>query len=115
MKQTRLFEKPRIQFMDNSLLIENEVLVFSDFHLGIQEHLGGLPNIQLRDTMENLREIFSLIEKLKIKLKKIVILGDLKHKFGEISDFEWRESIRLLDYLIEKVGRKNIILIKGNH
>jgi uncharacterized protein len=65
--------------------------------------------------MENLREIFSFVDKLKINLKKIVVLGDLKHKFGEITDSEWRESVRLLDYFIEKVGRKNVVLIKGNH
>lgn len=115
MKQTKLFLQPRIRFFNNSLLIDDEILVFGDFHLGVQEHLGGLPNLQLKEIMNNLREIFSLIDKLKIKLKKIIVLGDLKHKFGEISDFEWRESIRLLDYFIEKVGRKNIILIRGNH
>ena len=115
MKQTKLFSQPRIRFLNNSLLVDDEILVFGDFHLGVQEHLQGLPNIQLKEIFENLREIFSHLERLKIKVKKIIVLGDFKHKFGEISDSEWRESVRLLDYFIEKVGRKNIILIKGNH
>lgn len=115
MEQTKLFKQPRVRFMNNSLLIDDEILVFGDFHLGVQEHLQGLPNVQLKEILENLREIFSYLEKLKIKVKKIVVLGDFKHKFGEISDLEWRESVRLLDYFIEKVGRKNIVLIKGNH
>ncbi|MDD5191740.1 MAG: metallophosphoesterase [Candidatus Nanoarchaeia archaeon] len=115
MKQTRLFEQPRIRFLNNSLLIDSEILVLGDLHLGVQEKLQGLPNIQFKEIFNNLREIFGLIEKYKIKLKKIIVLGDFKHKFGEISDSEWRESVRLLDYFIERVGRKNIILIKGNH
>src|SRR3989344_414040 len=115
MKQTRLFDQPRIRFLNISLLIDEEVFVLGDLHLGVQEHLQGIPNIQLKEIFENLREIFSYLERLKIKVKKIVVLGDFKHKFGEISDSEWRESVRLLDYFIEKVGRKNIILIKGNH
>lgn len=114
-KQTKLFSQPRIRFLNNSLLIDDEILVFGDFHLGVQEHLGGLPAVQLKEILDNLREIFSYIDKLKVKIKKIVVLGDFKHMFGEISDSEWRESVRLLDYFIEKVGRKNIILIKGNH
>lgn len=115
MKQTKLFKQPRIRFLNNSLLIDDKILVLGDLHLGVQEHFSGIPNIQLKEIFENLREIFSYLEKLKIKIKKIVVLGDFKHKFGEISDSEWRESIRLLDFFIEKVGRKNIVLIKGNH
>ncbi len=115
MKQTRLFSQPRIRFLNNSLLVDEEVLVLGDLHLGIQEHLQGLPNIQLKEIFENLREIFSLVEKFKTRIKKIVVLGDLKNKFNEVSDSEWRESVRLLDYFIEKVGRKNVVLVKGNH
>ena len=52
-------------------------------------------------------------------IKKIIILGDLKHEFGKISDLEWKEGIKLLDYLDNKVSSKNktkgIVLIKGNH
>lgn len=114
-KQTKLFSQPRIRFLNNSMLIDDEILIFTDFHLGVQEHLGGLPAVQLKEILDNLREIFGYIDKLKIKIKKIVVLGDFKHKFGEISDSEWRESVRLLDYFIEKVGRKNIVLVKGNH
>jgi len=113
--QTKLFSQPRIRFLNNTLLIDDEVLVFGDFHLGIQEHLGGLPAVQTKEIFENLREIFDYLARLQIKVKKIVVLGDFKHKFGEISDSEWRESVRLLDYFIEKVGRGGIVLIKGNH
>lgn len=113
--QTKLFSQPRIRFLNNSLVIDDKILVLGDLHLGVQEHLQGLPNVQLKEVFNNLKEIFSYTNRLKIKIRKIIVLGDFKHKFGEISDSEWRESVRLLDYFIEKVGRKNIVLIKGNH
>jgi hypothetical protein len=38
------------------LLIDDEILVFGDFHLGVQEHLEGLPNIQLKEIFEKGRD-----------------------------------------------------------
>ena len=105
-----------IRFLNNSLLIDNSILVFGDFHIGFEEHImdgGILPNIQLKEIIKDLDNIFSLLKKEKIKIKKIIILGDLKHEFGGISDTEWRESMKFLDYLLKKT--KDIVLIKGNH
>jgi putative SbcD/Mre11-related phosphoesterase len=111
-------KKTKIEFLNNALLIDNSILVFSDFHLGYEDYLireGMLPNIQFRETMKAIDEIFrELFLRIRI-VKKIVILGDLKHDFGKVNEAEWRESIKLLDYFIKKVGEKNIILIKGNH
>ena len=89
--------------------------------MGFEEHinLSGLPNIQFRQIMKDLRGVFDVLKKRKVELKKIVILGDLKHEFGGVSDREWRETVRLLDYLLDKkVDKKikeKIILVKGNH
>ena len=47
------------------------------------------------------------------KLKKIIILGDLKHEFYGNLQQEWKEVLDLLDYLKEKCEK--IIIIKGNH
>jgi len=111
-------EKTKFEFLKNCLLINNEVLVFSDFHLGYEDRLvnkGMLLNIQFKETMKNLDMIFrGLFLNGKI-VKKIIILGDLKHDFGVVGEAEWREAHKLLDYLIKKVGQKNLILIKGNH
>lgn len=108
----------KIEFLKNALLIDNSVLVFSDFHLGYEDYLmrgGILPNLQFKETIKALDEIFrELFLKVKI-IKKIVILGDLKHDFGKVNEAEWREANKMLDYFIQKVGNKNIILIKGNH
>lgn len=106
----------QIRFLDNSLLINNEILVLSDFHIGYEEYLFGklIPiRAQIDEIIKNLDNIFNLLDKEKIKIKEIIILGDLKHEFGEISDSEWRETLLIIDYFLKK--SKKIILIKGNH
>lgn len=106
----------QIRFLDNSLLINNEILVFSDFHIGYEEYLFGkhIPiRAQFDEIIKNLNQIFNLLKKEGVKIKEIVVLGDLKHEFGEISDSEWKETLALIDYFLKKT--KKIILIKGNH
>lgn len=115
-KESQKNKQPQIRFLNNALFIDNNILVFGDFHIGFEEHIAGngiLPNIQLKEIFNDLESIFGLLKGEKIKIKKIVILGDLKHEFGGISYAEWRETIKLLDFLIEKC--KDIVLIKGNH
>ncbi len=110
-------------FLEECVLIDKKILVFTDFHIGYEEHIaerGALPDLQFKEIIERLNRIFTLLKRDNVKIKKIVILGDLKHEFGGISDKEWRETIGLLDYLDKKiVGDRNkrgrIILIKGNH
>lgn len=106
----------KIRFLDNCLLINNKILVLGDFHIGYEEYLFEklIPiRIQSGEILKKLDKIFSLLKKEGIKIKELVILGDLKHEFGEISYSEWRETLQLLDYLLKKT--KKIILIKGNH
>jgi hypothetical protein len=135
---------PNIRFLDNCLLIDEKILVLTDFHIGYQDYIYGkesYPRFQLKEILENLDRIFNLLEKEGVMIKQIIILGDLKHEFGEISDVEWRETLELLDYLYNKIenmeemtlkkgegiGSKKenrgsggketerIVLIKGNH
>jgi len=49
---------------------------------------------------------------LKLKPKKIIILGDLKHEFAQISAQEWSDALELINLITKKA---KIILIKGNH
>lgn len=96
----------KIRFLHNSLLIDNSVLVFGDFHIGFEEHISTeslFPRIQLKDDLQNLEKIFKKLKDEKIKLSKLIILGDLKHEFGGISDSEWRDVLKLLDYLEDKL------------
>jgi len=109
-------KKNKIEFLEDCLLINEEILVFSDFHIGYEEYLYGkyIPvRVQLEEILKKLNRIFLLLNKKNIKLKGIIVLGDLKHEFGEISESEWRETLELLDYLLKKCSK--IILIKGNH
>jgi len=49
----------------------------------------------------------------KLKAKRILINGDIKHEFGEASRQEWREVIELVEFLRKKT--KEIIVVRGNH
>lgn len=117
MKQQTLFPQERIQFLNNALLIENKILVLGDLHIGQEEIIikhGLAPRVQTHEIITNLSKIFDLLNKKAIKkLDKIIILGDLKHEHGKISEEEWRETLYFLDFISKKADK--IILIKGNH
>jgi len=92
-------------------LKKEKAVVIADLHIGYEEALNKqgilVPRIQFKETMNELKE---LLEKAKPKI--IIINGDLKHEFGEISRQEWNETGEILDLLL-KQGK--VILIKGNH
>lgn len=105
-----------LKIIDLGLLIKQEkILVFADFHIGYEEALNKqgilVPKFQFRDVIKRLGKIFSELK--KIKIEKIIINGDIKHEFGRISEQEWRETLRLLDFMARQC--KEIILVKGNH
>lgn len=106
-----------IKILEDSILINSKILVFSDLHLGLEDvSLDGLfPRIQLKEIKEKLDRIFKYLEKNNIKLEKIIILGDLKHDFGKIHNSEWREILAFLNYLDKKSKETKIFIIKGNH
>ena len=98
---------------DLGLYLKKEsVLIISDLQLGYEENLNKqgilIPRFQLKDIKKNLEILLK-----KLKPKKVVINGDLKHEFGTISDQEWRDSLRIFDIILKY--SKEIILIKGNH
>ena len=93
----------------------NNALILTDFHIGYEEALNkqGLmvPRFQFQEIMRRLEAIFSKLKSRKIE--RIIINGDLKHEFGTISEQEWRNTLKLLDYFGQHCNE--IILIKGNH
>ncbi len=104
--------------IDLSLYLqEHKTLIVSDFHIGLEEELNQqgifLPRHQLEATLKRLDNIFKIIRELNLPIKRIVINGDLKHEFGRVSSQEWKETIKLIDYLAGKSDE--LILIKGNH
>jgi len=101
-----------IEILGKSLWLRKEkILIISDLHIGYEECLNKkgilVPRIQFK-------EIFNELERLlkQVNPKTIVVNGDLKHEFGEISNQEWSETLKILDLLLEKA---KVVLIKGNH
>jgi uncharacterized protein len=108
----------KYKFFSKTLFFpDKKILVIGDLHLGYEEMLlkQGItfPLGQLEQTINEIREIILEIKK-SYDIKKIILLGDLKHHFN----FEIEEKFqvrKIVNFLKEFVDEKNIILIKGNH
>lgn len=111
---------PGIAIADLALYLTKEnILIIGDVHLGYEEAMRRqgvfMPRFQFKDTISRIEKIFSLLKpQLKSKkLEAVVVNGDLKHEFGIVSDQEWRDILKFLDFLLERSGQ--VILVKGNH
>lgn len=91
-------------------LAAHKLLVIADVHIGYEEALNKqgvlVPRMQFKDIMLKLESVVHGLD-----FETVIILGDLKHEFGKISDQEWRETLKFLDFFRDK----NVVLIKGNH
>jgi uncharacterized protein len=104
---------PDIEIIGLSLYLRKEkALIISDLHIGLEESLNKegvlVPRFQLKALIQALEEILA-----KAKPEKIIINGDIKHEFGTISEQEWRDTLKVIDFLGK--NSKELILIKGNH
>lgn len=102
----------KIEMIDLCLYLRKEkILVIGDLHIGLEEALQKqgffIPRFDVNEVIKRLKNIFS-----KVGVKKIILIGDVKHEFGTISDQEWRDTLKVLDFLLEKC---EVVLIKGNH
>ena len=106
----------KINYVGKTLLIEKDekkVLVIGDLHLGYLEKLRNSGVLILGNSFDDvLNELDLIFEKVE-NIDKIILLGDIKHEFGKISNEEWKEIGKLLKYLKNKT--ENLIVIKGNH
>ena len=111
--------KPKYKFLSKTIYFpEHEILAIGDLHLGYEEMLKAqgltLPINQLKTTKEDIKQILDKLKKQGHGLKKIILLGDIKHQFN--FDIGEKISIReFLKFLSNYVSNQNIILIKGNH
>jgi putative SbcD/Mre11-related phosphoesterase len=111
----------KMKILYDSLLVDNEVLIVGDMHIGYEDQFAGravFPNVQLKNIISKFNKIFKKLDGEGVKVKQVVILGDLKHEFGGISDQEWAESLKLIDYLGGKVKgnrKEKIVVVEGNH
>ncbi len=97
---------------------EKGILAVGDLHLGFEYRMQQsgvlVPEAQIEEIKEELKEVFDKIKEKNFKLKKIVFIGDIKHSFS----YEWKEKNyfkEILNFLRKYIEDKNIILIKGNH
>lgn len=109
-------KQEKFEFVDKCLYLpEKKILVIADLHVGYEEALNKqgifIPRTQFKEIMKELKKTFKKLEKKKVE--EIVVLGDLKHEFGNISQQEWREVKEFLDFLKKKV--RKVVLVKGNH
>src|SRR3989344_4151441 len=91
-----------IEGVDLCLYLRKEkILVIGDMHIGLEESLQKqgffIPRFDVQEVIKRLKNIFS-----KVDVKKIILIGDVKHEFGTISDQEWRDTLKVLDFLLEK-------------
>jgi putative SbcD/Mre11-related phosphoesterase len=103
--------KPYIFLSKTLFFPEKGILAVGDLHLGYEYRLqqSGIlvPEMQVQEIKEELK-------KRKLKMKKIIFIGDIKHSFS----YEWKEKNYfndVINFLKDYVKEKDIILIKGNH
>jgi len=101
-----------LEIIRNALHITNtNTLIISDLHIGQDESMNKngflIPRFQYQDL---LKETQLLIK--KTNPKTIIINGDIKHEFKDISQEEWKKVREYLNHLKRK---SNIKIIKGNH
>lgn len=111
--------KEDYEFIEKALFFPKEkILAIGDLHLGyeimLKEHGSLIPQTQIEQTKEDLKKIFNILEKRKIKLNKIIFLGDVKHYFS-FQKFEKNLFLDIIFFLETYISRENIIAIKGNH
>lgn len=104
---------PGIKIVGLALYLEKEkALIISDIHIGFEEALNKegilVPRFQLKSLINELESAIAATHP-----KRIIINGDLKHEFGTISEQEWRDTLKVLDFLGKNA--EEITLLRGNH
>ncbi|PIN75036.1 phosphoesterase [Candidatus Woesearchaeota archaeon CG10_big_fil_rev_8_21_14_0_10_37_12] len=93
-------------------LPEHKAVIIADIHLGFEERLKRqgvlVPRVQFKNIIKRLEWILKQVD-----VKRVILNGDIKEEFGGISDQEWREVKRLIEFFRKK--KIKIIAVKGNH
>lgn len=87
-------------------------LVIADLHIGYEAALEKqgiiLPTSQYPEIKNQIKEMLKIS-----KAKKLIILGDIKHEFGEATRQEWLEVSDFLDFLQQR--GVELLVVRGNH
>jgi len=88
-------------------------LLVADLHLGYEEALSEqgvfLPPVQLAEIKETLEAMVR-----EVGAGRLILLGDVKHEFGDVTRLEWRETLELLEFLTRDLGLR-VEVVRGNH
>ncbi|MAG02737.1 hypothetical protein CMI42_05350, partial [Candidatus Pacearchaeota archaeon] len=109
--------KTPIKFLHDCLLIK-DTLVIGDLHIGYDEQFHGkamFPGMMIDNIKEKLDGVFDYLDSNNYKVKRIVLLGDVKHVFSQITDIEWREVLSFFDFLKVRSRGAKLMIVKGNH
>ena len=91
-----------------------ESLVIADLHLGYESAQAEagvyMPKVQFEEELSLLQKI---AEEKDVSEWRIIIAGDIKYEFSELSYHEYVEVKNMLEYLRDHF--REVILIKGNH
>ncbi len=89
-----------------------DAVVLADLHIGLEYAMAEagvfIPPIQYKIMKEKLRSHVK-----RLKPKRIIIVGDLKHVFSQRTVQEHKEVVDMLKFL--KSLNLEIILVRGNH
>ncbi len=107
----------KFEIVDRCLFLkERKTLIVGDLHLGYESSINEegvvIPKSQMKENYDLFRRIF----KKTGKVKKIILLGDVKHYFGKVLEGESNDFVNLVYFFREfllKDGK--IVITKGNH
>jgi len=108
---------PEVQFVYEGLYVPAAgTLALADLHLGLEEALHDegtlVPSGHLRAILERVERIVRALDG-RGRLERVIVNGDLRHKFGPWTRRAWREAQELLDYL--QGIASEVVLVEGNH
>lgn len=100
-----------IKFVSNQpALLISRTLVVADLHLAIEREIAK-SGINIPSQANKIKKkIYELL--LKTRAKKLIILGDVKHKVPGMS---WQEQKEIPKFLKELSKRVKVAIIRGNH
>lgn len=114
MRAPRLEIGKGVEIVGLGLYVESlDALLAADLHLGYEEALAAqgvfLPPAQYSEIRELLT---SMVD--ESGARRLILLGDVKHEFGDVTRMEWRETLSLLEYLQRDLSLR-VEVVRGNH
>ena len=101
-----------IEIHDLCLYIKkSKCLIIGDLHIGFEESLNRqgvmIPRTQFKEIIEKIQELLK-----KFNPKTVILIGDVKHEFGIITNQEWNQLTKIFQLIRE---HSELIILKGNH